>query len=166
MGNSTAATLTSGIMKEYEYNTGQKLLRAIKANTRTQMQECMDTVREEIKSQSKTTMIAHDKEYDNMIKVTLYFTRGYDVGDGVIFTKTPLQYAEQLKSDQAIDFINRVLADLSRNDVANTVMVEKGAKVVTEQSFMGKVDKDRVQQAKDRLKAFQNDRQINPKRKT
>lgn len=158
MGNSSLNPVPD-LLKEYEYNTGQKLLRAIKANSRTQMKECLDFVKEEIRSQNKTSKLAHDKDYENMMKkVTLYFTRGYDIGDGVIFTKTPLQYAESLQSDQAIAFLNDTLAELSRNETASKVIEDKRAVVVKEQSFMGKVDRDRVNQAKDRLKAFQNER--------
>lgn len=147
------------VMKEYEYNTGQKLIRAIKANSKTQMQECIDVVKEEIRSQNKTSRLAHDKDYENMIKkVTLYLTRGYDIGDGMIFTKTPMQYAEHLKSDQAIEFINKTLTELSKIDTANQLMEEKGTKVVRESSSVGRVDRERVNQAKERLKAFQNER--------
>jgi hypothetical protein len=156
MGNSMPVP---EVMKEYEYNTGQKLLRAIKANSKTQMQECIDVVKEEIRSQNKTSRLAHDKDYENMIKkVTLYLTRGYDIGDGMLFTKTPIQYAEQLKADQAIQFINNTLIELSKIESANKVMEEKGTKVARESSSVGVVDRDRVNQAKERLKAFQNER--------
>ncbi len=156
MGNSIPV---SEVMKEYEYNTGQKLLRAIKANSKSQMQECINLVKEEIRSQNKTSRLAHDKDYENMVKkVTIYLTRGYDIGDGMLFTKTPSQYAEQLKSDQALEFVNTTLTELSKIDTANKILEEKGTKVVRESSSVGVVDRDRVNQAKERLKAFQNER--------
>lgn len=148
--------------KEYENVCGKKLIRAIKANSPTQLEESYEMAKKELLPRSKGT--AHDKEYENMIrKMTLYLTRGYDVGDGMLFKKTPLQIAEEHHSDLAITFINRTLAELKKNEIAAEMLEEQGLKVKAN-SVVGDIDKDRVHQAKERLKQFQKDYEQNKKK--
>ena len=159
MGNSNTSMSPVEIVtnKDKEHIHGQKLIRAIKANSRAQLEECMEIAKKETLTNNLKS--AHDKDYETMIKkMTLYLTRGYNVGDGVLFTKTPLQIATELGCDQSIAFINEKLAELSKVDLATKVMEDKRATMPASHSAIGRVDRDRVNQAKERLKAFQNER--------
>ena len=141
------------LTREYEYISGKKLMRAIKANSRVQMEESYEMAKAELLPKSKST--THDKEYENMIKqMTLYLTRGYNVGDGVLFLKTPLEVAEENHSDQAISFIRAALEQLQKHDTGKQILEDKGLKIASTNS-VGQVDKERVHQAKERLKQFQ-----------
>lgn len=158
MGNSATPSIPAALKRDYEYLTGQKLIRAIKANSRPQLADCVDLARKELKSNN--VKLAHDKEYEYMVKqMILYLTRGYDVGDGVLFTKTPLEIAEMNHSDVAIAFINETLSQLNRNEIGSKILADRGVSGITPVSAtIGAVDKDRVAQAKERLKAFQQDK--------
>jgi hypothetical protein len=159
MGNSSSAL---PLVKEYEHIAGKKLIRAIKANSKMQMEESYEMAKKELLPKSKTS--THDKEYENMIKqMTLYLTRGYNVGDGVLFTKTPLEIAKEFHADQATEFINKALEQLNKNEIAAEILKEQGLKV-TSTSVVGSVDRDRVQTAKERLKQFQSDYEANKKK--
>lgn len=158
MGNKPTPYLPEMLKKDYEYQTGQRLIRAIKANSRSQLQDAVDCARNEIQLHSKNVKIAHDKDYEDMVKKMIaYLTRGYDVGDGVLFTKTPLEIAEIYHCSDAAAFINENLELLSRSQVSSHVVAKQGLSVAPKSS-VGAVDKDRVHQAKERLKAFQAER--------
>jgi hypothetical protein len=90
-------------------------------------------------------------------KMVTYLTRGYDVGDGVLFVKTPLEIAAINHCAEAAAFINENLELLSRSQIGSQVVAKQGVSVAPKSS-MGAVDKDRVHQAKERLKAFQAER--------
>lgn len=156
MGNSATPAIPEMLMKDYEHKTAQRLIRGIKANSRRQMEEAFDAARKELLSNN--TKLAHDKEYEIMVKTMIsYLTKGYDVGDGVIFTKTPMEIAQEYHADEAISFIEEKLEHLQKNEVGAKEVSKRGLNVPSTSSA-GRVDKDRVAQAKDRLKQFQNER--------
>lgn len=143
------------ILRDYEHTSAKKLIRAIKANSRTQLEDSFEMAKKELLPMSKGT--THDKEYENMIKkMTEYLTRSYDVGEGMLFKKTPMEIAEEYQADQAIVFIKQSLEHLQKNEIASKILDEKGMKVESSTS-VGNIDRDRVQLAKERLKQYQKD---------
>lgn len=156
MGNTPTPAIPEMLLKDYEHKTAQRLIRGIKANSRRQMEESYDAARKELLTAN--TKVAHDKEYEIMVKSMIaYLTRGYDVGDGMVFTKTPLEIAREYHADEAIAFIEEKLEQLQKSEVGSKEVSKRGVGVAPTSSA-GKVDKDRVAQAKDRLRQFQNER--------
>lgn len=156
MGNTATPAIPEMLLKDYEHKTAQRLIRGIKANSRRQMEEAYDAARKELLTAN--TKLAHDKEYEIMVKSMIaYLTRGYDVGDGMVFTKTPLEIAREYHADEAIAFIEEKIEQLQKSEVGAKEVSKRGVGVAPAASA-GKVDKDRVAQAKDRLRQFQNER--------
>lgn len=157
MGNSFN---TDNLMKEYEHSSGKRLLRAIRANHAGNVRDAIEVAKKELLSNDRRK--SHDQDYDNMIKkMTIYLTQKYDIGDGILFGKTPLELAESLFADEAIRAIQDELSILSKNKVAADILEQKGGQV-RESPSVGKVDKERAVQARERLKEFQ--RQHNEKK--
>lgn len=153
---------TDNLMKEYEHVSGKRLLRAIRANHAGNVKESIEAARKELLSGDRRK--SHDEDYDNMVrKMTTYLTRQYDVGDGMLFGKTPLELAASVGSDQATEAINEELAILSKNKASSEILERKGASV-SQSTALGKVDKDRAVQARERLKEFK--RQYEEKKAT
>ena len=143
--------------KEYEYKTGKKLLRAIEIDDVEQLDRCVELVKKELLKINYK--ISPDQEYDKrMENLTIYLTRFYEVGDGVVFKKTPLEYARDLKSESCMRYIQEKLALYSRTDSSATVIKNaaniNSQKIETKQ--LGKIDNDRVKLAKERLIAYRN----------
>ncbi len=144
-------------MKEYEYNTGKRLLRAINSNVGSQVLEAIESARKELLSSDRHK--SHDQDFDNMVKkMSLYLTRKYDVGEGKLLGggKTPLELAESLHANQAVAVINEQLSILARNKASIDVL--GNAVPMRESPMLGKIDKDRAIQARERLKQFQKQR--------
>lgn len=153
MGNTPTPAIPEMLLKDYEHKTAQRLIRGIKANSRRQLEEAFDSARKELLSNN--TKLAHDKEFENMVKnMIAYLTRGYDVGDGALFTKTPLEIAREYHADVAIEFIEEKIAHLQKSEVGAKEIDKRGINVPATSSA-GRVDKDRVALAKERLKQFQ-----------
>lgn len=156
MGNTPTPGIPDMLVKDYEHKTAQRLIRGIKANSRRQMEDAYDSARKELLSSN--TKLAHDKEFEIMVKAMLsYLTRGYDVGEGAIFTKTPLEIAKEYHANEAIAFIEEKLEYLQKSEVGGAEVKKRGINVPSSTST-GRIDKDRVAQAKERLKQFQNER--------
>lgn len=144
---------TDNLMKEYEHISGKRLLRAIRANTASNMMEAIEAAKKELYSADRKK--SHDEDYDNMVrKMATYLTKKYDIGDGMLFGQTPLELAKSLRADQAIAVINEQIAILSKNPAAAEVFEDKG-EAVRDSPSVGKVDKERANTAKERLKEFQ-----------
>jgi len=151
MGNSSNSI--SGLVKEYEYQSGEKLIRAIKADSRQQLDACMDFIKQEFISQSRK--MAHDKEFEMLQQIIKnYLTRGYDIGDGVLFTKSPLEIAELNHAQVAKAFIIEKLENIKRFETLSTT----SSNATSNRSTGGAIDKSRVAEAKERLKKFQEER--------
>ena len=73
-----------------------------------------------------------------------YLSRGYDTGAGPLFTQTPLELCAQLHADKAAEAIRKALHAVSQAKTSSTVSGSEGAE-----------QKERVQLAKERLRAFQ-----------
>eukprot|EP01039_Chlorochromonas_danica_P003977 gene3977-4350_t len=149
------------LTKEYEHISGKRLLRAIRGNVASNVQDAIAAARKELLSSDQSR--SHDEDYENMIKkMTIYLTQKYDIGEGILFGKTPLEVAEALCADQAIEVIQNELAILSKNPTVS-MMLEKNTNLVRESPTVGRVDKDRAIKARERLKEFQ--REYNEKKK-
>lgn len=146
------------LLKEHEYQSGQKLIRAIKANSPNQLESCMSLVKQEL--MSTTRSMAHDKEYEYIqTKTKQYLTRGYNVGDGIIFTKTPMEIAEMYTADQAAAYLRDQLDQIQRRENSMKVNASTVPNNANEKSSsVGVVDKARVAEAKERLRAFQQEK--------
>lgn len=144
MGN--AANNVSKALEPSEYMSGKKLLNGIKANSPDQIEAAIEICKKErIQGNSGTN---HEKQYDVMHqKMTNYLTGKYDIGDGVIFKKTPLEYAKSLANDEAVRCLERAIRDLE--------MTENKDKMT---KTVGLVTSDRAATAKDRLREFQKTR--------
>lgn len=156
MGNTS---LNPGeLLKEHEYQCGQKLIRAIKANSPNQLENCMSLVKQEL--MSTTRGMAHDKEYEYILmKTKQYLTRGYNVGDGVFFTKTPMEIAEVYAADEAAAYMKDQLDQIQRRE--NSLKANASAVPINtneKSSIVGVIDKARVAEAKERLRAFQQEK--------
>lgn len=146
MGNTVNSVSKSAanLVTLSETTSGRKLLLGIKANSKTQILAAIEIVKKE-RIQANTGGDSHEKQYDAMVRRMLsYLTGEYDVGDGILFKKTPIQYARSLAADEAEQCIEDAIAQLKKEE--NT---DKMSKTV------GLVDADRVRQAKERLKEYQ-----------
>lgn len=154
--------IPESLTKEYEHIAGKKLIRAVKSNLPAQLEESYELAKSELLPKSKST--AHDKEYETMVtKMITYLTRGYNIGDGILFTKTPLEIAEEYHADQSIRWINTKLEYLQKNEVGRKLLEDKEIKVKST-SAVGPVDRERVHSAKERLKQFQKEYEENKKK--
>ena len=72
----------------------------------------------------------------------IYLTKQYDIDEGPLFPKTPLQYCKEKYAKKAEDVINRNLNNLRYN--GNTV-----SNIIS--PTVGEISKDRVKEAKARL---------------
>ncbi len=149
MGNTanSASKSVSGMLASSETHSGRKLLNGIKANSREQILAAIEIAKKE-RIQSSAGGADHEKQYDQMIKrMFSYLTGEYDVGEGILFKKTPIQYARSLAANEAEECLEEAIAALKKQE--NTDKVSK---------TVGKVDADRVRQAKERLREFQKDK--------
>jgi hypothetical protein len=162
MGNESSIP-TPSIFKEYEHISGKRLIAAIRADSRASTIAAVDFARKEFtKPFSKNTSNVSD--YEDMVgKMERYLTKKYDVGDGVVFTRTPLDFARSIRSNQAAAAIEESLAKIrTESHTAGVQLGDKSAGTVIERPVIGEVTHERASIAKERLKEFQNKRKEQP----
>lgn len=136
------------LFKEYEHKNGRLLLKGIRCNSAEQVEHAIDVARKELANPSLKN--DHDQEFNMMIdKMKLYLTTTYDVGDGMLAKKTPLQFAKTCSSVAVIPVLERNIASLNQEEHTRSTMPLTS-------SLVGKVDRDRVTTAKERLKELRN----------
>lgn len=82
-----------------------------------------------------------------MRSMVAYLTRKYDTGDGPLFGKTPLEYAELLGLSDVVAYLKETLAKYAQaKNSAEAAAANKGRREG--------VESDRVAQARTRLKDF------------
>lgn len=142
------------ILEEYEHKSGKQLIASIRVNQRDVTQMAIDFARKEF-AKHATGFIPVSSDFDEMsVKMEKYLTKHYDIGDGIIFTKTPLEFCDSIGSSESAAVIKENLQRIS--------MVTNGKKeglhpVVAgiENAAVGLVTHDRAILAKARLQAFQ-----------
>ena len=84
------------------------LLQGIRADSKKQLQSAIDLARSDLK---KTHMhLDHDQEYVLMIeKIAKYLTKSYDIGEGILHKKTPIDYATELNKKGYKNIISQIL---------------------------------------------------------
>ena len=151
--NSIART-TDSLFQEYECNTGRQLLRAIRADSKERVAAAIETVRKEyMTAKVKNT---HEKDFENMTrKVMRYLTRYYDVGEGMLHKKTPLQLAEECEAIEVVQYLTETLETLKRHrDKDDGLLGMTTAPKLN--AAVGKIDKDRAELARERLKEYRD----------
>jgi hypothetical protein len=151
MGNSADKP---SILEDYEHKSGKRLLASIRVNQRDVTQMAIDFARKEF-AKHATGFLSVSLDYDEMsAKLEKYLTKQYDIGDGVIFTKTPLEFCDAIGSSESAAVIRENLQRIS--------MVTNGKKegvhpvgIGIENAAVGVVTHDRAMLAKARLQAFQ-----------
>lgn len=158
MGNSIEKP---SIFKEYEHKSGRRLIAAIKNNSRQEVEEAIEFCRHEFtRPLSGTT--ANSSDYDVMHKrLEQYLLSPKDIGDGIIFKKTPLEMCKDKGSHEAgaviLEHLNRLGVQLpagtlpSNFTAAPADLKDRGVESVN----VGFVNQERSTLAKERLKAFQ-----------
>ena len=160
MGNtsSNAGGSNNLIFSVKEHVSGKCLIAAIQlasttTNERTNgVLKAIETARGELIKKSALNN-STDENYKIMLsKMLLYLTRKYNVGKG--FTKeTPLEFANSLNLVDTVQLIQQHIDDLERS---LSSLSESGAKGVP--GGIEKVESERVQLAKERLKAYREGR--------
>lgn len=149
MGNSVDRP---SILEEYEHKSGKRLLASIQVNQRDITQSAIDFARKEF-TKHASGFLSVSSDYDEMsAKLESYLTKKYDIGDGIIFTKSPLEYCDSIGSSESAAVIKENLQRVS--------MVTNGKKQGSqptgiESHTVGPVTHDRALLAKARLQAFQ-----------
>lgn len=153
------------IFKDYEHRSGKRLIAAVRANSREDTEAAIEFTRHEFtKPMSSSTANASD--YDLMHKrMEQYLLGPKDVGDGVIFKKSALQLAQDLKSSAAatviLDHLNRlgVQVPAGVSGAASSLPMPDLKDRGVDSATVGHVNAERSLAAKERLKAFQASRQ-------
>ena len=142
MGNKVSNSSFSGMLTEFEHQSGRKLLQAIRNNDPEQTQAAINFAKSECTKPVSSNV--NRAEYDDMVAYLIkYLTQEYDIGDGPLFTKSPLAYCKKIYADKAADVITNNLNTLSQ-----------GGRIVKNivSPTVGEISKDRVALAKERLK--------------
>lgn len=158
MGNTIQAPK---LFSDHEHRSGKRLLESIQANKGDRTQAAIDFARKEF-SMPISSITSNVSDYEEMsTRMEKYLTKPYDVGDGIIFRKTPLEYCESVKSLESASVIKENLQKL-RGVSGIPSKVEKLKEGNAESIFTGienatvrLVTADRASLAKSRLQAFQ-----------
>lgn len=149
MGNE----VSNSLFKEYESNTGKLLLRGIKNNNKIQVENAIDTARKQLATPNLKK--SHEEDYAYMAqKMTNYLTKKYDVGDGILYWKTPVDYAQALNSEHVIDYLKDMILQVSqKSNKQEEINIDKAPSI---KAAVGTIDADRVSLAKARLQEMRN----------
>lgn len=148
MGNQQAyesKALDGGVLQDYEHLSGKKLLAAIKLNSSLRVNEAIEAARVEFVRPTKKK--SNSSEYDVLINGMIeYLSKYYDVGEGMLFKKTPIEFCNHCKSFEALQVIESEL-EKYRSQLQRLSNVTDKPR--------DRISSDRAKQAKERLKAFQ-----------
>ena len=135
------------LFHSFEHRTGRLLVAAIRKNSKEAIDEAVDFARKEF-VKPHSSGVSNDKNFEEMTAGLIsYLTQDTDIGDGSLFTQTPLRFAKGLKADIAVKAIEEHITRLRRkqNPVCENI---RQASVDVE------ADRSRADLAKERLKAF------------
>lgn len=152
MGNTVRAA-SDALFKEYEVSTGKLLFKAIRANSKKLVAEAIDVARKELANPNIRKN--HEEDYIRMTeKMNTYLTRKYDVEEGFLNWKTPIEYAKDLGSEEVIPYIEEMIIQLNqKSDKERAVNLDRAPSI---KAAVGTVDADRVALAKARLQELRN----------
>jgi hypothetical protein len=166
MGNTTNIG-ESSLLRDYEHIYGKRLLAAIRLNSREEVERAIDIARREPRApfSVKINMRRSPErtDFDEMAdRMTVYLTKGYDIGDGIFFTKTPLEYCTHLNAPDAAVTIREHLYRLGVIDGAVVRSPQEGTRVSDpatgnigiENIHVGLITHERAALARERLVAF------------
>jgi len=147
MGN---VEMTPEFMKEYEHNTGKLLLKAIRNDCKQQVENAVDFARKQLATPNMK--LSHDEDYAIMTqKMTAYLTRKYDVGDGMLWKKTPVELAMAVEAHETVEYLKETILKLSQTKEQRHINTDRAPAI---QAAVGNIDQDRVALAKSRLQAL------------
>lgn len=153
MGNKVTSSSLSGTfaLHEFEHISGRHLIEAINANDPKKLQNAINLAKSEFSKPVSNNM--NKTDYDEMIEyMTKYLTKEYNVGDGILFVRTPLKYCSDKNAKDCEEVIRRNLDTLAQSGNPNQTKVS---------NTVGEINKERVSKAKERLKEFQKSRNSN-----
>jgi hypothetical protein len=134
--------------QSFEHRSGKLLVQAIKVNSKEKVDEAVEYARREF-VKPRTRGVPNPSEFEDMTRGLLsYLQQDTDVGDGQLFTQTPLAFAKHCKAFEAEKAILHHIERLN-------IDARKGAAV---SKTVGEVSASRAELAKERLKAFQANR--------
>eukprot|EP01035_Chromulina_nebulosa_P021707 gene21707-28091_t len=156
MGNgdsSESKAYKGGILQEYERNSHKKLLAAIKGNSYESTLQAIEYCRLEF---VKPTQKASNKaEYDDLILGMIkYLSFPIDVGEGLIFKKTPIEFAEKLKSYESKRALEEKLEYYRKAEMKLDKKLDKLTSIVIPNK--DEITEERKELAKARLQAFRD----------
>jgi hypothetical protein len=148
MGNKvTNSSFSSALTGEFEHRSAKKLLTAIRVDDPALAQKAIDSAKAEFSRPVSSN--SNRADYDDMInEMKNYLTRQYDVGDGPLFTRSPVEYAKHLKAQKVEQVITRNIMELEG------LIPGSGPKF---NQAVGEVTHERAALAKARLQAFNKD---------
>lgn len=138
------------LFHSFEHRTGKLLVSAIRKNSKAAVDEAVEFARKEF-VKPHSSGVSNDAAFEEMTAGLIsYLTQDTDIGDGSLFTQTPLRYAKGLKADIAVKAIQEHITRLRRKQ--NPVFENfRQASVGAERE---EADRSRVDLAKERLKAY------------
>lgn len=144
--------MSTDLFKEYESSTGKLLIKAIRNNNQKQVADAIDVARKQLAKPNMSK--SHEDDYNDMtIMMTKYLTRKYDVGDGILYKKTPLELATSVESNNTIEFIKDSIFSLTHTKQESNINLDKAPCI---KAAVGTVDQDRVALAKSRLQELRS----------
>jgi hypothetical protein len=148
MGNSNTVSSSStfGIFREYENLSGKKLIEGIRHESTEFVKGAIETAKREcLKPVASNT---NKTEYEDMVTIMLeYLTRKYDVGEGMMKKKTPIEFAKSVDAKDAELLIFATIKEYEGMQAEAKPRVSHA---------VGEVTKDRAELAKERLKAMRD----------
>ena len=151
MGNKVTGSSVSGMLAlhEFEHISGRHLIEAINANDPKKCQKAIDIAKSEFSKPVVNNM--NKTDYDEMIEyMTKYLTKEYNVGDGILFVRTPLKYCADKNAKECEVVI--------RSNLDTFAQSGNPGKQTRVSNTVGEINKERVSQAKERLNEFQKTR--------
>lgn len=150
MGN---VEMSTNLFKEYESSTGKLLIKAIRNNSQKHVSDAVEFARKQLATPNMNK--SHQEDYNEMVsKMMLYLTRKYDVGDGMLYKKTPLELATSVEANEGvIEFLKETIFSLTHTKQESQINLEKSPCI---KAAVGTVDQDRVSLAKSRLHVLRN----------
>jgi len=143
------STALGRALHSFEHKSGKMLVAAVKKNSKEAVDEAVEFARKEYLKPRRAGVGNSTSFEECNAGLVSYLSDVKDVGDGPLFTQTPLYFAKKIGSNVAAKAIRDHLEKLS--SAANGKDEHKGRVL----NGVGEVNASRAELAKERLKAFQ-----------